>query len=114
MRRHFVLALLGVTFAAATAQAQDFHDMSREERRETIRNMSPEEREQFHKARREKWQSLSDAEKVRLIEERRRERREKMDARWEAMSDQEKIRFAEEKMKQRQERREHRREHRDR
>lgn len=65
---------------------------------EAFKNMSPEEREAFHKERKAKWEALSDAEKVKMIEERRAEKRKEMDARWSSMSDAEKIRHVEERM----------------
>lgn len=81
----------------------------------SFRDMSPGERESFHKERKAKWEALSNAEKLRMIEERRAEKRKEMDARWNAMSDAEKIRYVEERMGQKRDgKREGRMQHRER
>ena len=49
--------------------------------------------------RKEHWESLSDAEKVQIIEQKRQERISEMNAKWQGMSDAEKIKFAEERRK---------------
>ena len=62
------------------------------------------------------WQGLSNAEKLERIEQRRAEFRKKMDDKWNAMSDEEKLKHVEKKMEKREdhrhERREERKEHR--
>lgn len=63
--------------------------------REKMKNMSPEDREKFMQERKAKWDALSKEEKLKMIEERRKQR----EARWNAMSDDEKIEHVEKKMK---------------
>jgi hypothetical protein len=46
----------------------------------------------------QQWQALEKEEKLRLIEERRKARLQKMEERWSQMSDDEKIRHVEERM----------------
>lgn len=68
--------------------------------REELKSMSPEERATFHAERKAKWEALSDAEKVKMIEQRRDEKQKEMEARWNAMSDAEKIKHVEQRMQQ--------------
>jgi len=82
--------------AFAEEPARDGFDSHREE----LKNMSPEEREAFHAERKAKWEALSDAEKVKMIEQRRAEKQKEMEARWNAMSDAEKIKHVEQRMQQ--------------
>lgn len=100
MKRIITLCLLSLMFSVPTLAADlpDFDKMTYEERREAMEKMSPEEREAFHKARKEQWDAMSDSEKLQLIEQKRTEMRAARDARWSAMSDAEKIKYAEEKM----------------
>ena len=49
--------------------------------------------------RKAQWESMSDAEKVKFIEEKRSERIQEMNKKWNNMSDAEKIKFAEERRK---------------
>lgn len=61
--------------------------------------MSKEEKQDFHQKRKAKWEKMSDADKVKMIEQHRAKKMEKMDSKWQAMSDAEKVKYAEEKMK---------------
>lgn len=81
------------------AQVPNLEDMSPKQRYEAIKNMPEAQREEFMKARKEKWEAMSDGEKVKLLEQRRKEFRQERDAEWNAMSDKEKIAHAEEKFK---------------
>ena len=91
------LALL-VAMLAWPALAQDFERMAPKERHETLKNMTPEQREEFKKARQEKWNAMSDNEKVKLIEERRSQYLKEREEEWNRMSDREKIERAEKRM----------------
>lgn len=55
------------------------------------KHLSPEEREAHFKERKAKWDAMSDAEKVKAIEEKRSERLKQMDDEWKHLSDREKI-----------------------
>ena len=79
---------------------------------EEFKNLSKEERKALKEERKAKWESLSDAEKIELIEKKRSEKRAKMDEKWEGMSDAEKIEFVEERRKRKGEKRKGRREER--
>lgn len=85
---------------AAWAQDRDgaIHETRREAMRDKFRDMPPEEREQFMQERREKWQALSDEEKVKLINEKHDRKMHEMKERWGNMSDQEKINMVEKRM----------------
>lgn len=61
--------------------------------------MSDADKKAFHQERKAKWKKMNDAEKVKVIEDHRAKRMEKMDEKWSAMSDAEKVKFTEEKMK---------------
>ena len=64
--------------------------------------MSPEERKAFFENRKAEWEKMSDADKLKKIEEHRAKRKayfEQKEAEWEKMSDAEKIKHVEEKMK---------------
>jgi hypothetical protein len=95
-----VKTLLISTFLASPALAEmpDFENMSKQERRAAMEQMSPEQKAKFHEARKAEWESLSDAEKLKKIEERRSTYKEKRDEEWNKMSDAEKIAHAEKKM----------------
>lgn len=82
------------------ADARDYgrHDFGDKEMYEKIKNMTEEERTTFHEERKAKWESMSKEEKLKVINEKRDERRKRMDEEWNSMSDDEKIKFVEEKM----------------
>lgn len=62
-----------------------------------------------HEERKAKWEAMSDAEKIKVIEEKRAEKRQKMDEKWSSMSDAEKIAFVEERRKKKGDKRKERR-----
>jgi hypothetical protein len=91
---------LAVMLAMGTAAwaAPDFEQMNDQQRRDYIRDLSPQEREAFMQERKAQWESLSDAEKLEKIEEHRREFLKRRDEEWNAMSNEDKIRHAEQMM----------------
>lgn len=97
------MMLTALIAGSAWAEMPNLRDMSPQERRETLRTMSPEQRAEFQRARKEKWQSMSQDEKLNLIEKHRSERLQKREEKWNSMSAEEKIRHAEEKMQKRRE-----------
>jgi hypothetical protein len=97
-------AMLALSSGAIAENTAKMKALSPEQRKEIIKNMTPEERQHFMESRKAKWEGLSDAEKVKLIEERRAEYQAKRDAEWEGLSDAEKIKRAEERMQQKKKR----------
>ena len=94
-----MMVAVGLTLPAM-AETADLRNMSPQERHKAIQNMSPEERESFKKARQEKWQGMSQDEKLEAIEKRRSEMIRERESHWNSLSPEEKIRKAEEKMKE--------------
>ena len=92
--------LLISTFLASPALAEmpDFENMSHEQRRAAMEQMSPEQKAKFHEARKAEWEGMSDADKLAKIEERRSKYKQERDAEWSKMSDAEKIAHAEKRM----------------
>ena len=95
------IAAFTLSAGAALAEMPNLKDMSPEERRAAIENMTPEQREKFKAARQEKWQGMSQDEKLKVIEERREEMLQKREEKWNSMSADEKIKKAEEMMQKR-------------
>jgi|GEM_PF-5754402 len=90
----FVITLCSLMTAsmAATAESPDVETMNK------LNKMTPEQRDAFHKERQDKWKAMNKEEKLKAIEDRRREHRQKMDEKWNRMSDDEKIKHVEERM----------------
>lgn len=93
-----ILALISFIATAPLAYAEPPQGGG-EGMKEKMKNMTPEEREAFHKERKAKWNAMSKEEKLKEIEERRSKRLKKMKETWNAMSDDEKITHVENKMK---------------
>lgn len=84
MKTLFTSLMIGSMLVAAPAFADDHKERPTKEQMQE---------------RKAHWESLSDAEKVKMIEEKRSSRISEMDEKWSKMSDAEKIAFAEEKRK---------------
>lgn len=90
----FVITLCGLMAAGlpAFAESPDVETMNK------LNKMTPEQRDAFHKERQDKWNAMSKEEKLKAIEDRRKEHRQKMDDKWNRMSDDEKIKHVEGRM----------------
>ncbi len=93
------LLITSMLASPALAEMPDFDNMSQEQRRAAMEQMSPEQKAKFHEARKAEWESMSDAEKLEKIEKRRAKYKQERDAEWNKMTDAEKIAHAEKKMK---------------
>ncbi len=96
------LSLMGMALMMTSPAWAEHHEGHKDghhgEWHEKMKDMSPEERKAFMEERKAKWEAMSTEEKVKLIEEKRAERRKAMDEKWEAMSDEEKVEHVEDKM----------------
>ncbi len=96
---HLFVCILAIAMAGNSYAEENFEGLSREEKRAELESMSPEERKAFFEERKQKWQSMSQEEKLQAIEQKRTEKLKRMEEKWDSMSAEEKIRHVEERMK---------------
>jgi hypothetical protein len=96
--------------AAAYAQSADeFDNMTPEQRREYVQGLSDAERQAWHEQRREQWAAMSDAERQaarKRLQERRDTNRGAMREQWNSMSEEERSAAREKYQERREQRRE--------
>jgi len=99
------LTLSFSTFQPALAEQYEGgnNDLSKTMPREKYKSMTDEDRQKFHQERKEKWGTMSKEDKLKTIETRRAEKKEKTEEKWRSMSDDEKIGFVEKRMQKRSE-----------
>ena len=87
------LALCFGVAQPAMAKAIGFGDTEQD-----VKNMTPEQKQSYREQKKAEFEKLSKPEKLKLIEAKRQERLKRMDEKWKSMSDDDKIKMVEERM----------------